>query len=167
MDTETLLRRNVAELRSLLDLSYARERALVEHVTAFLFLLEGAAVAPDRVAKQTEIVDAAKATLTALVQQPVPNHGLFADYARLSAEHRAAMTLNAALNATLTSAQQQVANTTVELNGLRLRVMEADAMRDAVAALLNRPDLTDAVTNAARDVIRARSAAAFAQPRKG
>jgi hypothetical protein len=166
MDTETLLRRNVAELRSLLDLSYARERALVEHVTAFLFLLEGAAVAPDRVTKQPEITEAAKATLTSLAQQPVPNHGLFADYARLSAEHRAAMVLNATLNATLTSAQQQVSNTTVELNSLRLRVMESDAMRDAVVSLLNRPDLTDAVTNAARDVIRARSAAAFAQPRK-
>ena len=163
MDTETLLRRNVAELRSLLDLSYARERALVEHASAFLFLLEGAAVAPDRVAKQAEIVEAAKATLASLTQQPVPNHGLFADYARLSAEHRAAMVLNA----TLTSAQQQVASTTVELNGLRLRVMEAEAMRDAVVSLLNRPDLTESVTNAARDLIRARAAAAFAQAKKG
>jgi hypothetical protein len=167
MDTETLLRRNVAELRSLLDLSYSRERALIEHVSALMFLLEGAAVAPDRVAKQTEIVEATKATLASLVQQPVPNHGLFADYARLSAEHRAAMTLNATLNATLTAAQQQVAGTTVELNGLRLRIMEADAMREAVVALLNRPDLTDAVTNAARELIRARSAAAFAQAKKG
>lgn len=167
MDTETLLRRNVAELRSLLDLSYARERALVEHASAFLFLLEGAAVAPDRVAKQAEIVEAAKATLASLTQQPVPNHGLFADYARLSAEHRAAMVLNATLNATLTSAQQQVASTTVELNGLRLRVMEAEAMRDAVVSLLNRPDLTESVTNAARDLIRARAAAAFAQAKKG
>ena len=159
MDDATLLRRNVAELRSLLDLSYSRERALISHVATLLNLLDGAAVAPDRAAELEPAVAAAKETLKSLQQYPVLNHGLFADYARVSAEHRAAMTLNATLTATLNQAQQQVTTTTVELNSLRLRVLEAEAVREAISKMLNRPDLIDPVTAAVRELMQARAGA--------
>lgn len=159
MDDATLLRRNVAELRSLLDLSYSRERALVSHVATLLNLLDGAAVAPDRSVELEPAVAAAKETLKSLQQYPVPNHGLFADYARVAAEHRAAMSLNATLNATLNQAQQQVTTTTVELNALRLRVLEAEAVREAISKMLNRPDLVDPVAAAVRELMQARAGA--------
>jgi len=165
MDNETILQRRVAELRSLLDLSYARERGLVEQVQGLLFLLEGAACAPDRQERVQTITDGARAALGALAHAPVPNHGLFADYARLAAEFRAAQLVNATLNGALNNAQGQVAAMTIRANDLSLRVMEADAQRDAVAALLSRPDLVEPVTTAARDLARARAAAA--QPRSG
>ena len=160
MDTETLLRRNVAELRSLLDLSYARECRLVEAVKALQFLLEGAAVAPARVDEQANIVAKVAETLRSLTDRPVPNHGLFVDYARQAAELKAAAvlngTLNSALNTALNTAQQQVATLTADANNLRLRVMEAEAVRDAVVALLNRRDLTDSIEASVKALVQAR-----------
>jgi hypothetical protein len=127
-------------------------------VRALQFLLEGAAVAPARVDEQANITATVTETLRSLADKPVPNHGLFADYARLSAELRGVMTLNAALNQALGRVQQELATATVQANDLRLRVLEAEAQRDAVTSLLSRPDLTDAVTSAARDLVRARTA---------
>lgn len=159
MDTETLLRRNVAELRSLLDLSYARECRLIEAVKALQFLLEGAAVAPARVDEQANIVAKVADTLRSLADRPVPNHGLFVDYARQAAELKAAAVLNGTLNSALNAAQQQVAATTADANNLRLRVLEAEAVRDAVVALLNRRDLTDSIEASVRALVQARSPA--------
>lgn len=156
MDTETLLRRNVAELRSLLDLSYARECRLVEAVKALQFLLEGAAVAPARVDEQANIVAKVAETLRSLTDRPVPNHGLFVDYARQAAELKAAAVLNGTLNSALNTAQQQVATLTADANNLRLRVMEAEAVRDAVVALLNRRDLTDSIEASVKALVQAR-----------
>lgn len=157
MDTETLLRRNVAELRALLDLSYARERALVDSLRGFQFLHEGAAIAPDREAKAKSICATAEKLLRELTESPLPNHGLFADYARVSAEHKAALSLNAALNQTLTNAIKQTGDLHSQVHALHARVMEAEASRDAVVVLLNRADLTDTVIAAVRDLVKSRT----------
>jgi hypothetical protein len=159
MDTETLLRRNVAELRSLLDLSYARECRLIEAVKALQFLLEGAAIAPARVDEQANIVAKVAETLRSLTDRPVPNHGLFVDYARQTAELKAAAVLNGTLNSALNAAQQQVATLTADANNLRLRVMESEVVRDAIVALLNRRDLTDSIEASVKALVQARSAA--------
>lgn len=158
MDTETILRRQIAELRALLDLSYARERALITSVNGLLFLREGAALAPDREQKAAEIEGQVRETLRGLTEQPVPNHGLFADYARLAADHAAAMHLNATLNAKVNQLSDYVNKVVQASNDARLREIESEAKVEALTRLLNRPDLVEAVMDAAR---------AHAQSRRG
>lgn len=157
MDTLTLLSRNVAELRSLLDLSYSRERALVDAVKGLLFLHEGAAVAPDRQPRVSETLEQVNATLRRLSDHPVPNHGLFAAFALVSAEHRAFSRLNATLTNALNTAQQRLADATVQTNNSLLRALEAEAVRDAVVELVSRPDLTDTVIAAVTELVRSRT----------
>lgn len=158
MDTETLLRRNVSELRALLDLGYARERALATAANGLLFLLENAAVAPDRQGKVEEITKDAKSALELLTKPPIPNHGLLVEYARLSAERDGLASVNASLVRSRNDAQQVVASAAVARHEMHVRAMEAEAQRDALVALLRRPDLSDAVMAAARDLVRARLA---------
>lgn len=156
MDTETILRRQIAELRSLLDLSYARERSLVTSVNGLMFLREGASIAPDREAKAIEIDTQVRETMQSLTEKPVPNHGLFADYARLAAEHAAVMHLNATLNAKLQQTSDYLNKVVQDTNEIRLREIELNAKVEAVMRMLNRPDLLDAVTAAAKEHAQAR-----------
>lgn len=80
-----LLRRNVAQMRAFLDLSYARERALLDACQGLRFLLEGAAVAPDRQARQEEIKAKASAAVGAVFSPPALDHGLLISYMKLQA----------------------------------------------------------------------------------
>lgn len=156
MDTETILRRQIAELRSLLDLSYARERSLITLVNGLMFLREGAALAPDKESKAIEIDAQVRETMQSLTATPVPNHGLFADYARLAAEHAAAMHMNATLNENLRKSSDYLNKVVQDANAIRLREIELNAKVEAITRMLNRPDLIETVTAAAKEHAQAR-----------
>lgn len=154
---EMLARRTIIELRTLLDLSYARERQLATALTKLLLACEGAAFAPEKSGDVSTTIAEANSALEALRQTPVPNHGLFTDYARLAAELSAARKLNQSLNGTLDVANRANTELHDRARDMQQRLIEAEATRDAVVSLLNKPEMADVVMRSAVDLARART----------
>lgn len=157
------LRHKVAELRSLLDLSYARERALLDACNGLLFLTAGAAVAPDRQDKQEKITTDARAAVELVNAHPVQNHGLMLAFYNLQAERVAQDTVidrlrevNSELLSRVTSLTRDVADT-----GVRLQLAEETARQ--VGVLVGAPAMADRV----RAVVEQAVAAHQAKPKEG
>lgn len=158
-----LLRHNVAEMRSLLDLSYARERALLDACNGLLFLLVGAAVAQDRQDRQEKITADARAAVELVHTRPVQNHGLMLTFYNLQAQCEAQSAVidrlrevNAELLARVTSLTREVADV-----GVRLQLAEETARQ--VGVLVGAPGMADRV----RAVVEQAVAAHQAKTREG
>lgn len=138
----SLLRRNVAEMRALLDLGYARERALLESCKGLLFLLEGAAVAPDKQDKQEKILVDARKAAAAMFVHPALNHGLLFSFLTLQARSLAQDGVIQQLRGDLLS---HVSKFGSELSDAGVKLQIEQEIGRNLARLVGAPELADRV----------------------
>ena len=142
---ETLLRRNVSELRALLDLSYDRERLLANALIAVLRLCEGAAFAPDRQELSGKILDDAKQALAELQARPVINRGLFSAHLNSAVAITALQASRDFLLSELKQARDILATMRHQAAEQNATIVELRAMPWALAEVLEDPELRERV----------------------
>lgn len=153
MTDRPLLVRQVNELRALLDLSYARERALVNALVKADNLLDGAAVAKDKEPLAEDTRKAIRDTLDTLRNPPAPPEGLFIRHAKLVCELAGASRAAEYLRTQLETEAQRNANYEVLVRDLRSKNAELKAEQRALRQLIGDPEITERVMEAARQLM--------------
>ncbi len=144
------------DVRALLDLSYARERAAFSVINRAERLLEGAAIAPDREAELPEFRTALGELRTLVSSRPTPNHGLMVELAALRCELTAAKTVNQEIATENRRLLDQVAAQKLAISKLSAEHAEADAAWKAARQMFHDARNFDVTIQAAQELLRAR-----------
>lgn len=153
MSQEQLLRREANEMRALLDLSYARERALAGALLRARQMLEGAAVAPANETKIKGVLTLCDEVLATLSKPAAPPEGLFIRHAKLVCELAGAAKAVELLRTELTSESRKLSELTETNRDLEVGMSALEAEKAALLQLINDPPVTERVMEAARQLM--------------